>query len=74
MGNIRDSENDPAILASIWIPEFDREPTSISLAEVAEADAFNASVCWQWREQALGLREFYQQLQNSKTKSVNPFT
>ncbi len=44
--------------------EFDREPASISLAELAEVNAFNANVCWQWREQALGLRVFYQQLQH----------
>jgi hypothetical protein len=43
--------------------ESDRRPAGISLAEIAEANAFNANVCWQWREQALGLREFYRQLQ-----------
>ncbi|GAM52433.1 hypothetical protein [Mycoavidus cysteinexigens] len=48
MGNIRNSENDPAILVSIWIPEFDREPASISLAEIAEVNAFNTNTCWQW--------------------------
>ncbi|MCX8566899.1 MAG: hypothetical protein ON057_001626 [Glomeribacter sp. 1016415] len=30
-----------------------------------EVNAYNASVCWQWREQALGLRAFYRQLQNT---------
>ncbi|KAG0319089.1 hypothetical protein BGZ97_002785 [Linnemannia gamsii] len=43
--------------------EFDREPARISLTELANVHAFNASVCRQWREQALGLREFYLQLQ-----------
>ncbi|BBE09776.1 Uncharacterized protein MCB1EB_1615 [Mycoavidus cysteinexigens] len=45
--------------------ELDRRPAGISLAELAEVNAYNASVCWQWREQALGLRAFYQQLQNT---------
>ena len=40
----------------------DREPSGISLAEVAETNAFNATACIAWREQALGLREFYQKL------------
>ncbi|BBE09625.1 Uncharacterized protein MCB1EB_1464 [Mycoavidus cysteinexigens] len=43
---------------------FDREPAGISLAEIAEVNAFNANVCWQWREQALRLRAFYRQLQH----------
>lgn len=37
----------------------DRESAGISLAEVAETDAFNATVCLAWREIALGLREQY---------------
>lgn len=40
----------------------DREPAGVSLAEVAETNAFNATACFAWREQALGLREFYQKL------------
>ncbi|MBR7792298.1 hypothetical protein KDM87_06770 [Undibacterium sp. FT147W] len=40
----------------------DREPAGIPLAEVAETNAFNATACLAWREQALGLREFYQKL------------
>lgn len=40
----------------------DREPAGISLAAVAETDAFNATVCRAWREQALGLRDFYQKI------------
>ncbi len=46
--------------------EFDRRPAGISIAEIAEASAYNASVCWQWREQVLGLRAFYRQLQNTR--------
>jgi hypothetical protein len=42
--------------------ESDREPAGVSLSEVGEADAFNAKVCRAWREQAIGLREFYQKL------------
>ncbi len=53
--------NEPAGVAT----EFDRKPAGISLAEVAEINAFNANVCWQWREQTLGLRAFYRQLQNT---------
>lgn len=47
----------------------DREPAAVSLAEVAEADAFNATTCNTWREQALGLREFYQKLQEVTNKT-----
>jgi hypothetical protein len=46
--------------------EFDRRPASISLAEIAEVNAFNANVCWQWREQTLELRAFYRQLQDAQ--------
>ncbi|MCX8565742.1 MAG: hypothetical protein ON057_000469 [Glomeribacter sp. 1016415] len=45
--------------------EFDRRPPGIPLAEIAEVNAFNANICWQWREQALGLKAFYQQLQQT---------
>jgi len=41
----------------------DREPSGISVVEVAETNAFNATACLAWREQALGLREFYEKLQ-----------
>jgi|GEM_PF-1969206 len=41
----------------------DREPAGLSLTEVAETTAHNATSCLAWREQALGLREFYKQLQ-----------
>lgn len=40
----------------------DREPSGLSLTDVAEADSDNAISCRIWREQALGLREFYQKL------------
>ncbi len=52
---------EPAGLAT----QSDRRPAGISLAEIAEVNAFNASVCWQWREQVLGLRAFYRQLQHT---------
>lgn len=42
--------------------EPDREPTAVSLTDIAEADAENAASCHAWREQALGLRSFYNQL------------
>lgn len=43
----------------------DRDPTGIPLAEVAAADAYNATSCLAWREQALGLREFYERLKTA---------
>lgn len=43
--------------------ESDREPAAVSLADVGQAVAFNATACLAWREQAIGLREFYQKLQ-----------
>ncbi|WP_139260610.1 hypothetical protein [Duganella sacchari] len=42
--------------------ESDREPAGIPLSEVAETDAFNATVCRAWREQAFGWREYYDKL------------
>lgn len=44
----------------------DREPAGVSLAEVAEANNDNAIICRIWREQALGLREFYQKLKEMR--------
>jgi len=41
----------------------DREPAGVPLSGVAEVDAHNAAACIAWREQALGLREFYKRLQ-----------
>ncbi|WP_431477847.1 hypothetical protein [Massilia eburnea] len=37
----------------------DRDPAGVSLAEVAETDAFNATACLAWRAKAIGLQEFY---------------
>lgn len=42
--------------------ESDGEPTGISLAETAETTAHNAKACLAWREQALGWREYYDNL------------
>lgn len=39
--------------------ESDHEPAAIPLADIADAEAFNATACHAWREQALGLRELY---------------
>ncbi|GAM51767.1 hypothetical protein EBME_0230 [bacterium endosymbiont of Mortierella elongata FMR23-6] len=54
----------------------DREPAGISIAEIAEVNSHNASVCWQWREQALGLRAFYRQLrlQRDAVTSSHPIS
>lgn len=46
----------------------DREPAGLSLAEVAETEAHNATSCLAWREQALGLRAFYAKLQLATNK------
>lgn len=40
----------------------DREPAAIQITAIAEIQAANAASCLAWREQALGLREFYEQL------------
>ncbi|UUM20902.1 hypothetical protein [Mycoavidus sp. SF9855] len=49
--------------------ELDREPAGISLAEIAETNALNASTCWQWRKQALAPKAFYRQLQQAQRDS-----
>ncbi|BBE09101.1 Uncharacterized protein MCB1EB_0940 [Mycoavidus cysteinexigens] len=46
----------------LFAAKLDREPAGISLTELAEINAYNASVCWQWRKQALGLKAFYKEL------------
>jgi hypothetical protein len=46
--------------------ESDREPSGISLAEVAETDAYNAKVALAWKEQALGLRKLYEDLKAAR--------
>ena len=43
----------------------DREPAGISLAQVTAVDAGNAVSCHAWRELALGLREYYADLQRA---------
>lgn len=43
--------------------ESDRGPTAVSLAELAGVDAHNAASCLAWREQAVGLRELYRNMQ-----------
>lgn len=43
--------------------ESDREPAGVSLADVAEVDAFNATVCRAWRAKAIGIQEFYEEQQ-----------
>lgn len=48
----------------------DRGPAGIPLAEVAEADAHNATSCRAWREQAIGLREFYKNLKMATEQTV----
>ncbi len=45
--------------------ESDREPASLSLTELGAASVFNANVCRQWREQAVGWRSFYWQLRKA---------
>src|SRR5260364_294303 len=45
--------------------ESDREPAGIPLTEIAETNAFNARICRQWKEQALGWRDFYRQLKEA---------
>lgn len=45
--------------------ESDREPAGIPLADIAETDAANATSCRAWREQAIGMREFYEQMKAS---------
>lgn len=42
----------------------DRGPAAVSLTEVAEVDAHNAAACLAWREQAIGLREAYRNVQD----------
>ena len=53
--------NEPAGPAA----ESDRGPAGVSLAEVGETDAFNATVCLAWREKAIGLEAFYGRLQTA---------
>ncbi len=50
--------------------ELDRKPAGIPLTDIADTTAFNASVCRQWREQALGLRALYRQLQQAEQSAI----
>lgn len=43
----------------------DREPSGLSLTEVAETTAHNATSCLAWREKALGLEAFYEKLKTA---------
>lgn len=40
----------------------DREPAGIPLSQVSDIDAYNAKACLAWRDLALGLREYYEQV------------
>ncbi|MCX8565791.1 MAG: hypothetical protein ON057_000518 [Glomeribacter sp. 1016415] len=60
----------PAFAGHTAATELDQRPACISLAELAEVNAYNAGVCWQWREQVLGLRAFYRQLQNTQAAAA----
>ncbi len=51
--------------------ELDRKPAGIPLTEIADTVAFNASVCRQWREQTLGLRALYRQLQQAQQSAID---
>lgn len=50
----------------------DREPAGLSLAEIADADAHNATSCRVWREQVIGLREFYTRLKLATEQASAP--
>jgi hypothetical protein len=43
----------------------DREPAGISLAQVAETEVLNATICRAWRERAIGWQFFYEQLKTT---------
>jgi len=45
--------------------ESDRESSGVPLSEVAENDAFNATACRAWREQALTLKGMYLQIKRA---------
>lgn len=40
----------------------DREPAAVSLTHIADIEVQNATACHAWREQAIGLRSYYDQL------------
>ncbi len=45
--------------------ESDHTAGGISLAQVAETNAVNATTCRAWREKAIGLEEFYEKLKTA---------
>jgi len=49
--------------------ESDDGPSGVPLSEVAEVEAHNAAACLGWREEVIGLREFYARL---KAATDNP--
>lgn len=53
--------NEPAGSAN----DTDRGPATIPLADIAAAEAANATACYAWREQAIGLRDLYQQMKKA---------
>ncbi len=42
--------------------ESDRQPAGLPFTKLGEVSAFNANICRQWREQALGWQRFYRKL------------
>ena len=46
----------------------DRESAELSLAQVAETNAYNATACIAWKTLAIGLREHYARLQHATNK------
>ena len=51
--------NSPADVAGA-AADSDREPAAVSLTDIAETEAHNATACHAWREQAIGLRSLYE--------------
>ncbi len=43
----------------------DHEPSELPISAIAEINTHNATACRQWREQALGWREFYENLRKA---------
>jgi len=51
--------------------ESDREPAGVSLGDLAANETDNATACRAWREQALGLREYYERLRTVTTPGTD---
>lgn len=45
--------------------ELDHEPSELPISAISEVNTHNATACRQWREQALGWREFYDQIRKA---------